>query len=288
VSLAKRHLLDVSAHLAGSLSSHKIMSDVPAIDEIAALLDQCKPEELNEILASIEGGGGVVHTSTPQPKAPVPPPAPPPGNARRPVRPGMKPVEGPAAGASVPPVAPTSPLGAGVMGMDEIKRILEEHSADMMLEVRKMIPSISNDAMEGIDIGTLTQALSERDQEVKNLEARLAALHTDLGSKDKMVMELGQELDTTMREVRHRQLDLEFQQLKLEEKVRNNAELEQAQRALTARVEEASLTARHAALEADMSQQYTPRGTMRAQGSLPWTLRKNRLPAVSNGITETQ
>lgn len=267
------------------------MSDVPAIEEIAALLDQCKPEELNEILASIEGAGGVVPELTPQQKAPVPPPAPPPGNARRPVRPGMRPVEGPPAGAPQPPPGPTSASGGGggtVIGMDEIKRILEEHSADVMLEVRKMIPSISNGAMEGIDIGTLTQALSERDQEVKNLEARLAALHTDLSSKDKMVLELGQELDTTMREVRHRQLDLEFQQLKLEEKVRNNAELEQAQRVLTARVEEASLTARHAALEADMSQQYTPRGTMRAQGSLPWTLRKNRLPAVSNGITESQ
>eukprot|EP00930_Biecheleria_cincta_P073335 TRINITY_DN60632_c0_g1_i1.p1 TRINITY_DN60632_c0_g1~~TRINITY_DN60632_c0_g1_i1.p1 ORF type:complete len:266 (+),score=75.27 TRINITY_DN60632_c0_g1_i1:98-895(+) len=263
------------------------MGDVPAIEEIAALLDQCKPEELNEILASIEGAGGAVPELTQQPKAPVPPPAPPPGNSRRPVRPGMKPVEG-LSGAPPPPAAPTSPSGGGgnVIGMEEIKRILEEHSADVMLEVRKMIPSISTGAMEGIDIGTLTQALSERDQEVKNLEARLSALHMDLSSKDKMVMELGQELDTTMREVRHRQLDLEFQQLKLEEKVRNNAELEQAQRVLTARVEEASLTARHAALEADMSQQYTPRGTMRAQGSLPWTLRKNRLPAVSNGIAE--
>ena len=37
------------------------------------------------------------------------------------------------------------------------------------------------------------------------------------------------------------------------EKVRYNTELEQAQRSLQARVEEASLQARHAALEADMN-----------------------------------
>ena len=44
-----------------------------------------------------------------------------------------------------------------------------------------------------------------------------------------------------------------------QEKVRQNTELEQAQRVLSARVEEASLQARHAALEADMNR-YTPRG----------------------------
>ncbi|CAJ1338993.1 unnamed protein product, partial [Effrenium voratum] len=114
---------------------------------------------------------------------------------------------------------------------------------------------------------------------------RLAELQADLSAKDKKVSELGGELDVTMREVRHRQLDLEFQQLKLEEKVRNNAELEQAQRVLTARVEEATLQARHAALEADLGR-YTPRGALHAQGTLPWTLRKGRLPAVGNSVPE--
>eukprot|EP00931_Biecheleriopsis_adriatica_P102755 TRINITY_DN77690_c0_g1_i1.p1 TRINITY_DN77690_c0_g1~~TRINITY_DN77690_c0_g1_i1.p1 ORF type:complete len:265 (-),score=66.87 TRINITY_DN77690_c0_g1_i1:154-873(-) len=233
-----------------------------AMEEIAQLLDQCKPEELDDILASIE------QTSTPAPIQPVPPPAPPPGGRPRPVRPGMKPAEVSSEG--------------GVIGMDEIKQLLQDHSDSVMSEVRKMIPSISSGVMQSVDVATLSQALMERDQEVKALEARLSSLNADLSAKDRQVMELGGELDAVLREVRHRQLDLEFQQLKLEEKVRGNAELEQAQRALTARVEEASLNARHAALEADMGR-YTPRGgNLRAQGSLPWTLRKNRLPAVGN------
>jgi len=242
--------------------------DVPMVNEIAQLLDQCKPEELSEILASIEQG------STPV-MQPVPPAAPPPGGRSRPGRPA------PAAKteAAYPAYSPAEP---SVIGADEIRRMLDEHSAGVLSEVRKLIPSISTGVMDSIDAGTLTQSLHERDQEVKALEARLAELQAELSSKDKRVSDLGCELDSTMREVRHRHLDLEFQQLKLEEKVRSNAELEQAQRVLTARVEEASLHARHAALEADMGR-YTPRGDMRAQGSLPWTLRKNRFPAVGNG-----
>jgi len=76
-----------------------------------------------------------------------------------------------------------------------------------------------------------------------------------------------------MREVRHRQLDLEFQQLKLEERVRSNAELEQQQRHLAVCAEEASLSARHAAIDAAAM---TPR-SFRAQGQLPWVLRKRNM-----------
>ena len=36
------------------------------------------------------------------------------------------------------------------------------------------IPSISSGVMENIDVATLTQALAERDQEVKTLEAEPA------------------------------------------------------------------------------------------------------------------
>ncbi|CAE8716858.1 unnamed protein product [Polarella glacialis] len=239
--------------------------------EIAQLLDQCNPEELNNILLSIEQGGDLSEFF-PKPDhaglQPTPPAAPPPGNGRRPGPANVKPVQAVAAS--------TASGGAPVMSMEEVKKLMEEHSESVMSEVRKMIPNISNGIMDSIDIGTLTQALTERDQEVKALEARLTSLNSELAQKDTRAAVLGNELDTTLREVRHRQLDLEFQQLKLEERVRNNAELEQAQRVLSARVEEATLNARHAALEADMGR-YTPR-TMRAQGSLPWTMRKNRLP----------
>merc|ERR1719336_2176087 len=96
------------------------------------------------------------------------------------------------------------------------------------------------------DLGTLTRTLTERDNEVQALEKQLDELQEVLADKDRRVEELTGELDKTVREVRHKQLDLEFQQLKLEERVRSNSELEQAQRKLTAHVEEASLNARHA------------------------------------------
>lgn len=183
--------------------------------------------------------------------------------------------------------------------MDELKMLLQEHSAGVMAEVRKLIPVPGPPAVEApappmvpvpppaplapdgtsLDMNTLAQVLAERDEEVKALESRLADLQGDLALKDKRVADLNEALDVTVREVRHRQLDLEFQQLKLEERVRSNAELEQQQRSLTERVEEASLNARHAALDVDMCMS-TPR-SMRAQGTLPWTLRnKGRLPLL--------
>ncbi|CAJ1358780.1 unnamed protein product [Effrenium voratum] len=122
----------------------------PVVDEIAQLLDQCKPEELSEILASIE---------SPAPMQPMPPTGPPPGAGRRPV-PGIRAAE--------------ASLGdANVVSREEIRKLLDEHSAEVISEVRKLIPSISNGVMDTIDVATLSQALAERDHEVKALEAQL-------------------------------------------------------------------------------------------------------------------
>jgi hypothetical protein len=248
------------------------------MDEITQLLDQCNPDELAKILSSIETGNFQAH-GYPNPPVlqPTPPATSPTGGNRRPVPTNLA----TAAKVEAPThSAPTSPTVASVT-MDDIKKILEEHSAGVLDEVRRLIPSISNGVMESIDIATLTQSLAERDIEVKELEDKLASLQHELALKDKEAADLTNELDTTLREVRHRQLDLEFQQLKLEERVRSNAELEQAQRLLTSKVEEVSLNARHAAIDAESRTCYTPR-SMRAQGSLPWMLRKNRLPAVGD------
>lgn len=166
--------------------------------------------------------------------------------------------------------------------MDDLKRILAEHSEGVLSEVQRMLPMggvvavAAEQSAEGVDMGALTQALVERDREVKQLEERLACLQTELQGKDHRVADLSSELDQAVREVRHRQLDLEFHQLKLEERVRSNAELEQLQYRLTTKVEEVSLSARHAALDMQMPPT-TPR-SLRAQGSLPWTLRKGRSP----------
>mmetsp|Transcript_99673 Transcript_99673/g.281357 ORF Transcript_99673/g.281357 Transcript_99673/m.281357 type:complete len:304 (+) Transcript_99673:137-1048(+) len=296
----------------------------PVVNEIAQLLDQCSPEELNNILEAIEGSkdgmvpGGVdtsstawqmeteataLGTATQEVKPPcatqavtasamnpMPPTAPPPqGGGRRPVPAGVKRSEGTAPQAPEPQLSqlPQPPRPHSIA--DDVKVLLEQHSNTLLTEVRKMLPAISVvDGAEGcnvpsaaavfgdsVDMDTLTKVLVDRDREVQQLEGRLAELQSELARKDKRVAELGGELDTAVREVRHRQLDLEFQQLKLEERVRSNTELEQAQRMLTERVEEASLSARHAALDVEMCRS-TPR-TVRVQGTLPWTLRKNRI-----------
>lgn len=76
--------------------------------------DPSSLQELNEILASIENSGAAGPTSI----QPVPPSGPPPGG-RRPA-PGVKPLE------------------TGV-GKDEIRKLLEEHSAGVISEVRKLL-----------------------------------------------------------------------------------------------------------------------------------------------------
>lgn len=258
---------------------------LPLVNEIACLLDQCSPEELNNILEVIENGDGCTALEAlnggeaPGGNAePVPPNGPPPanGNARRPV-PGIK-------------RSNSGGEGEAVVSVGEMKKLLEEHSAGVLDEVRKMVnfptekpapivaaskvPASEAELQGSFSLETLTQVLAQRDQEVKGLEANLGELQDRASSKDRRIMELNGELDAAIREVRHRQLDLEFQQLKLEERVRSNNELEQAHRALTARVEDANRETRHAALDVDLSRSL-PR-TARVQGSLPWMLRKNR------------
>jgi len=270
----------------------------PVVAEIAELLNQCGPDELSSILQTIEGGGlvgpvenavadevpGLVAKATaestgdmkavraPPDVKPVPPSQPPPGKGtgRRPAPPTVKRPD---------PSAKVSADAVMQVTAADMQKILNDHRADVLQEVRKMIPTAmppSPAGANGHTMDILVRTLSERDNEVQALEDRLAQLHSVLSEKDQRVTELGLELDTASREVRHRQLDLEFQQLKLEERVRSNADLEQAQRQLTEHVEEANLNARHAALDVDMSRT-TPRA-IRAQGTLPWTLRKNRLP----------
>lgn len=264
------------------------MADGGSVDEIASLLDQCSPDELASILQAIEGGEdldfanpiptaatgvtGPGQAQPPQQQAlqqgvvPAPPSGPPPSNAQR--RP---------------------PPAEAVVTVGEMKKLLEEHSAGVLSEVRKLVPHTGVAAAptsgvdaaalqavpsESLSLEVLSAILGQRDQEVGALEARLAGLQEQLAAKDQRVMDLSGELDGLNREVRHRQLDLEFQQLKLEERVRSNKELENAQRSLTSMIDETGRDARHAALDADLSRSM-PR-TPRVQGSLPWMLRKNR------------
>jgi len=271
--------------------------DDEVVDEIATLLDQCSPEELANILQAIEGGEdldtdlniaditkAVPASAVPAPAAgpPIVPPAGPPpanGHGRRPPPAGVKMTA--FGGEAVPDDATVS--------VGERKKLLEQHSAGVLEEVRRMMPfptgPVPGDAVDpatmeaslqngALNLEVLTTILAQRDQEVKELEAHLSDLQTQLQAKDRRIGDLNGEMDNAIREVRHRQLDLEFQQLKLEERVRSNNELEQAHRKLTARVEEANYDSRHAALDVDLARSM-PRSA-RVQGSLPWMLRKNR------------
>mmetsp|Transcript_68650 Transcript_68650/g.128064 ORF Transcript_68650/g.128064 Transcript_68650/m.128064 type:complete len:272 (+) Transcript_68650:112-927(+) len=255
--------------------------NTPVAAEIADLLDQCTAEELTTILGQIEGGKLTASepafltqaecpqetepdaTQTAPVTAPVSPPSAPPPQGRRPA-PAVKPAQAEA-------------IDEAPVSTQELKKILAEHGANVIAEVKELLIKEQPPA-DTVDAATLTNVLAERDQEVSKLEAQLAELQEVLASKDKRVAELGADLDTVVREVRHRQLDLEFQQLKLEERVRSNTELEQVQRKLAAQVEEVSLNARHAALEADSTKTtgaMSPR-SVRVQGTLPWTLRSKR------------
>lgn len=279
-------------------------------DDIAGLLDQCSPDELANILAAIEGGlplepqepqfpepqfpepqmitsetlvadssftdVALGSCSSPTPSSPkVLPPAgpPPPAANRRPV---------PAAVNRSSDVAEDQRL----LTLSEARNLLENHSAAVATEVSKIVPCMAypnngGNNNNGIDLETLTKVLAARDEEVKDLEARLNNIQEELSTKDRRVADLGGELDLALREVRHRQLDLEFQQLKLDEMVRTNEDMEQAQKQLVSRVDQENLNARHAAIDMNLSRMVT--GFVRVQGSLPWTVRKSRLPP-SSGI----
>lgn len=298
--------------------------DLPASAEISQLLDKCTPEELRSILQELERGfpenepvtapmpaPAPMPTPATQPiPPPAPPPAPPPGGARRPAPLGVR------RPAPAPSASETHHIAGGAEGCmpveastgiteTELRAMLEQHSASLLDEVRKMIPPTWTDptappvpalpapgpapmashssmsrAGLAMDAETLARMLVDRDSEVRALEKHLADLQSQLAAKDKRAVELGTELDSAVREVRHRQLDLELQQLKLEERVRSNAELEQAQRLLSARVAEASLQSRHAALDMETARSLSTPRSARIQGTLPWTLRKNKLPGL--------
>jgi len=294
------------------------------VDEIASLLEKCSAEELSNILQKIESGS---RATTPVPLDPSS------GELQQDHSEGVETVhETLAIGASSPNqpsaespgtnalLVPTAPTGApppngrkartmkgkatngtdelppGMIAISDLMQILEEHGASAMQDVKNTVPLAQcAEAGEAIDVGVLAAALLERDREVQQLETKLAELQATLTEKDNNVADLNGALDQAVREVRHRQLDLELQQLKLEERIRANAELEMAQRGLCARIEEVQLQARHAALDMELSQTLTtPRG-LRAQGALPWTLRKNRLvpvgslpaPDIANTATAT-
>jgi len=252
-------------------------SEGEVVDEIAALLDQCSPDELDNILKTIDGDlyaepiGQSPETAASTPQV-VPPTGPPPSGGRRPAPVGLRRTENTSESKSVE--QEEEPM----ISMSEAKQLLDEHSANLMEEVRKTLPYLGAvRTMEGgVDMEMLTNVLAMRDQEVKELEAELAQLQTKLSSKDRRVFDLSGELDVALREVRHRQLDLEFQHLKLEERIRSNAELDQKQKGLLMRVEEAGLNARHAALDIEMGRTASGASAVRLQGSLPWTVRKSR------------
>lgn len=127
-----------------------------------------------------------------------------------------------------------------------------------------------------------TEAILARDEEVRRLEEELDGLQGVLTEKDARAEALNAELAAACREVKHRQLDLEYFQLQHEERLRLNRELEVSIKGLTDQIEEARLEERHAEIELEGGGPLSPCAeTLRMQGSLSWAMRKGRaLPSM--------
>lgn len=250
--------------------------------DIASLMGQCSVEELNQILAQLEARP----QATPPVHAPAlpaaPPSGPPPTHGKRPQGNPRRVCQAPGVCASYSAAAQGGQ--AQPLTHEDVQRMLADHSRTLLSEVRHIVaagngqPQAALGGGGNVDAGALSEVIGARDREVEALEAQLADLTGSLQAKDATVETLNADMEQALRDVRHRQLDLEFHQQRLEEKVRTNAEMEQVQRKLTAQVEDASLNARHAVLNVETCR--TPRGT-RMQGSSPWTVRKNR-PGAGN------
>lgn len=140
-------------------------------------------------------------------------------------------------------------------------------------------PPPPQEPMSPLSTKTLASVIGSRDIEVRLLEAELEELHAILADRDARVEALGEEVNNAVRQVRHRQLDLEYHHLKLEDRIRANTELESSKQALTMEIDRLQLEQRHAEIDLDSS-----RGSelLRIQGSLPWALRAGRKIPISS------
>lgn len=255
--------------------------------EIAHLLNQCSPEELERILRELESGDGTdgaegADCATPRETPPRaastwsgPPPSPQPPPQRRVASTAATAASGSeVVYAPVPPAAP--PPAGGVRR--PAPSVAKRHSAAPAPAPAPCAAGASGGVVgpevaalaAGVGTEALGQALAERDREAACLEARLAELHGTLAAKEQRANSLSTELEDVVRQVRHQKLDLEFQMLKLEERLRSNAEAELAQRACEARPQRSTED-----LSLGMCRGLPAASpiTMRLQGSLPWTLR---------------
>jgi len=274
------------------------------VSEIEQLLEQCTPEELSSILENLSGGIPLPAAAPPVLSAsdfnctsaaptqeslqlvPAPPQGPPPSSRPNP-RHGKLVQAQPedTAAPSAVAVAAAGSAGEPLMSMTDLRTVLAHHGEAVLGEVRRLVSASTTAAgvrgvapMEasGGDVAFLAEVLRRRDDEVGQLEAQLQALQAQLAEKDEHVFNLRGQLDHTIREVRHRQLDLEFIQTKLEERMRVNVEAEAAQRVMASRIEELSLMAKHCAVDSETCAASSGL-SVHAQGALPWSVRKQRL-----------
>jgi len=266
--------------------------EMPGVSEIAAMLDHCTPEELSGILRSIHSGSAAGEadeqrpgrrTGSPQrppPMTPTPPSGPAPASSgRRPPPPSGRPGSSRGGHAQRLTYDGEAVLATGIT-MSEVQDTLRENVKGVLREVHHMKTSSASQVAprpqgdDVLSVELLSKAFMERNSEMERLDSEYSAMRNELLVQDTFIAELSNELEMTLREVRHRRLDLELHQLKLEERIRSNAELEQIQRNMSTRIEELGVVARHAELAAaSCSSSCSPSGVVRAQGSLPWTLR---------------
>jgi len=116
--------------------------------------------------------------------------------------------------------APVSPNSA---------KLLHGSGPQVLEEVNRLSASLASTS------GYLPSLLAAKSTEVAALQAKLASLHAGLANQDETLNNLGMKLENSVHGMRQKRSDLEFQQLKLEERLSENFSLEETCMVLNAR-----------------------------------------------------
>lgn len=221
------------------------MDAAPASEELCDMWDlmvRCSEHDLRLLLKILDDptdeasglvGDGMPAVQSEEPMRPAESPRPI-GRFRRPA---------PVCARRAPSMDNPAPL-AGAVGftVDDVKRLLEQHGANLLAEVRRLMPEAWKAEPSGktqtsilmhspdVDVEVLGRSLADQDREIKVLEERVAELQAQLDAKDGKAVEVDNALEHAVRDTRHRQVDLEIRERSLAGQQRGNAEVERTQR----------------------------------------------------------
>eukprot|EP00746_Dinoflagellata_sp_MGD_P006361 gnl/MRDRNA2_/MRDRNA2_112400_c0_seq1.p1 gnl/MRDRNA2_/MRDRNA2_112400_c0~~gnl/MRDRNA2_/MRDRNA2_112400_c0_seq1.p1 ORF type:complete len:418 (-),score=114.67 gnl/MRDRNA2_/MRDRNA2_112400_c0_seq1:71-1324(-) len=176
--------------------------------------------------------------------------------------------------------------------LDTILQLMKDQHQSVVAQVQ-WVASMSMPSTE-----YLTGVLSQKDEDIAKLQAKLDHLRAEVQAKDDRIENQSLELNECIQSCRHWLVDLEFHKQKLDESMLLNAALEDANKNLEAEIDNASQQVKHASLDVEhagglsRTPIVTPRGIsigwggysgiqtgycgIPMQGSVPWVFRKHR------------